>query len=37
MAKADIDGAIFTGAVGIARIQGLDQARHRDKATFDAP
>ncbi|MFL5515037.1 MAG: pentapeptide repeat-containing protein [Gemmatimonadales bacterium] len=37
MAKADIDGAIFTSAVGVSQIQGLDQARNRDKATFDAP
>ena len=37
LAKSDIDGAIFTGAVGVSQIQGLDQARNRDKATFDAP
>jgi uncharacterized protein YjbI with pentapeptide repeats len=36
MAKANIDEADFTGAVGVSRIQGLDQARNRDKAIFDA-
>lgn len=36
LAKANVDEAIFTNAVGIARIQGLDQARNREKATFDA-
>jgi uncharacterized protein YjbI with pentapeptide repeats len=36
LAKANIDGAIFTQAVGIDRIEGLDQTRNRDKATFDA-
>ena len=35
LAKANIEGAIFVGATGIARIQGLDQARNRDKAIFD--
>jgi uncharacterized protein YjbI with pentapeptide repeats len=36
LAKANIDEAIFTQAVGVDRIQGLDQARNRNKATFDA-
>jgi uncharacterized protein YjbI with pentapeptide repeats len=36
LAKANIDEAIFTNAVGVDRIQGLDQARNREKATFDA-
>jgi uncharacterized protein YjbI with pentapeptide repeats len=36
LAKANIDEAIFTQAVGVSRIQGLDQARNRDKAVFDA-
>jgi hypothetical protein len=35
LAKANIDGASFRGAVGVSRIQGLDQARNRDKALFD--
>ncbi|HEV2085592.1 MAG TPA: pentapeptide repeat-containing protein, partial [Gemmatimonadales bacterium] len=37
LAKANIDGAIFTQAVGVDRVQGLDQTRNRDKAIFDAP
>ena len=37
LAKANIDEAIFTQAVGVDRIQGLDQTRNRDKAIFDAP
>jgi uncharacterized protein YjbI with pentapeptide repeats len=36
LAKANLDGAIFAQAVGINRIEGLDQTRNRDKATFDA-
>jgi uncharacterized protein YjbI with pentapeptide repeats len=36
LAKANIDEAIFTQAVGVSRIQGLDQARNREKAKFDA-
>jgi uncharacterized protein YjbI with pentapeptide repeats len=36
LAKANIDEAIFTQAVGVDRIQGLDQTRNRDKAIFDA-
>jgi uncharacterized protein YjbI with pentapeptide repeats len=36
LAKANIDEANFTRAVGVARIQGLDQARNREKAKFDA-
>jgi uncharacterized protein YjbI with pentapeptide repeats len=36
LAKANIDEAIFTNAVGVDRIQGLDQTRNREKATFDA-
>jgi uncharacterized protein YjbI with pentapeptide repeats len=35
LAKANVDGANFRGAAGIARTQGLDQARNRDKAFFD--
>ena len=36
LAKANVDEAIFTHAVGISRIQGLDQTRNRERATFDA-
>jgi uncharacterized protein YjbI with pentapeptide repeats len=36
LAKANLDEAIFTQAVGVDRIQGLDQARNREKAKFDA-
>jgi uncharacterized protein YjbI with pentapeptide repeats len=36
LAKANIAEAIFSQAVGIDRIQGLDQTRNRDKAIFDA-
>jgi uncharacterized protein YjbI with pentapeptide repeats len=36
LAKANLDEAIFTGAVGVQRTVGLDQARNREKATFDA-
>jgi uncharacterized protein YjbI with pentapeptide repeats len=36
LAKANIDEAIFTQAVGVDRIQGLDQTRNREKAIFDA-
>ena len=36
LAKANVDEAIFTQAVGVSRIQGLDQARNREKAKFDA-
>jgi uncharacterized protein YjbI with pentapeptide repeats len=36
LAKANIAEAIFTQAVGVDRIQGLDQTRNRDKAIFDA-
>jgi uncharacterized protein YjbI with pentapeptide repeats len=35
LAKANIDEAIFTQAVGVNRIEGLDQARNREKAVFD--
>jgi uncharacterized protein YjbI with pentapeptide repeats len=35
-AKADINGANFRGVVGRAQAKGLDQARNRDKAIFDA-
>ena len=34
-AKANLEGANFRGATGVARIRGLDQARNRDKAIFD--
>ena len=34
--KANLDGAIFTGVLGRSEIKGLDQARNRDKAIFDA-
>jgi uncharacterized protein YjbI with pentapeptide repeats len=36
LARANIDEAIFHEAVGVDRIQGLDQARNREKAIFDA-
>jgi uncharacterized protein YjbI with pentapeptide repeats len=36
LAKANVDEANFTEAVGVNRIQGLDQARNREKAKFDA-
>ncbi len=36
LAKANVDEAIFTQAVGVSRIQGLDQARNRERAKFDA-
>jgi len=36
LGKANIDEAVFTQAVGIDQIQGLDQTRNRDKAIFDA-
>jgi uncharacterized protein YjbI with pentapeptide repeats len=36
LAKANIDEAIFTNAVGVDQIQGLDQTRNREKAIFDA-
>jgi uncharacterized protein YjbI with pentapeptide repeats len=36
LAKANVDEAIFTNAVGVDQIQGLDQARNREKAIFDA-
>jgi uncharacterized protein YjbI with pentapeptide repeats len=36
LAKANIDEANFSSAVGVATIQGLDQTRNREKATFDA-
>jgi uncharacterized protein YjbI with pentapeptide repeats len=36
LAKANIDEAIFTQAVGVERIEGLDQTRNREKAIFDA-
>jgi uncharacterized protein YjbI with pentapeptide repeats len=36
LAKANVDEAIFTQVVGVDRIEGLDQARNREKATFDA-
>jgi uncharacterized protein YjbI with pentapeptide repeats len=36
LAKANIDEADFRSAVGVASIQGLDQTRNREKATFDA-
>ena len=36
LAKANIAEAVFTQAVGVDRIEGLDQTRNRDKATFDA-
>lgn len=35
--KADVNGANFRGVVGRAQIKGLDEARNRDKAMFDAP
>jgi uncharacterized protein YjbI with pentapeptide repeats len=35
LARANIDEADFSSAVGVASIQGLDQARNREKATFD--
>jgi uncharacterized protein YjbI with pentapeptide repeats len=35
LAQANLDEANFTQAVGVDRIQGLDQARNRDKAIFD--
>jgi uncharacterized protein YjbI with pentapeptide repeats len=36
LAKANIDEADFRSAVGVSSIQGLDQTRNREKATFDA-
>jgi uncharacterized protein YjbI with pentapeptide repeats len=36
LAKANLDEAIFRQAVGVNRTQGLDQARNREKAIFDA-
>src|SRR3954465_7682212 len=36
LAKANIDEAIFTQAVGVNQIVGLDETRNRDKAKFDA-
>ena len=36
LAKANLDEAVFTQAVGVDRVLGLDQARNRDKANFDA-
>jgi uncharacterized protein YjbI with pentapeptide repeats len=36
LAQANLDEANFTNAVGVSQIQGLDQARNRDKAIFDA-
>jgi uncharacterized protein YjbI with pentapeptide repeats len=36
LAKANIDEAVFTQAVGVDRIEGLDQTRNRDKAVFNA-
>jgi uncharacterized protein YjbI with pentapeptide repeats len=36
LAKANIAEAIFTGAIGVEQIQGLNEARNREKATFDA-
>jgi uncharacterized protein YjbI with pentapeptide repeats len=36
LAKANIAEAIFTNAVGVGQIQGLEQARNREKAKFDA-
>jgi uncharacterized protein YjbI with pentapeptide repeats len=35
LARANVDEAIFTQAVGVSRIQGLDQARNRERAKFD--
>ena len=35
-AKANLEGANFRGATGVARTQGLEQARNRDRALFDA-
>ena len=34
--KANLDGADFRGALGLDQTQGLEQARNRDKAMFDA-
>jgi uncharacterized protein YjbI with pentapeptide repeats len=34
--QANLNETIFTQAVGVERIQGLDQARNREKAKFDA-
>ena len=36
LAKANLDEADFSQAVGVDRIEGLDQARNREKAKFDA-
>jgi uncharacterized protein YjbI with pentapeptide repeats len=36
LAKANVADAIFTQAVGLSSIQGLDQVRNREKAKFDA-
>jgi uncharacterized protein YjbI with pentapeptide repeats len=36
LAKANLDEAIFTQAVGLQQAVGLDQARNREKAIFDA-
>jgi uncharacterized protein YjbI with pentapeptide repeats len=33
--KADVNEAVFRQAVGIERIEGLDQTRNREKAKFD--
>jgi uncharacterized protein YjbI with pentapeptide repeats len=36
LAKANVDGADFTGATGLAQAIGLAEARNRDKAIIDA-
>src|SRR3954453_12262286 len=36
LAKANVDEADFSQAVGVDQIEGLDQARNREKAHFDA-
>jgi len=36
LSKANVDEAIFTEAVGLDQTVGLDQARNREKAIFDA-
>jgi uncharacterized protein YjbI with pentapeptide repeats len=36
LANANVAEANFTRAVGVGRIQGLDQVRNREKAVFDA-
>ncbi len=34
--QADVNGANFRGVIGRLQIEGLKEARHREKAIFDA-